>query len=82
VLEHVEEDRLDAVLDHLKTLAGKALYLVIATREANATLPDGRNAHLLVRSAQWWTDKLATLNFASMTFDARSEREIKATLCH
>jgi 2-polyprenyl-3-methyl-5-hydroxy-6-metoxy-1,4-benzoquinol methylase len=82
VLEHVEEDRLDAVLDHLKTLAGKALYLVIATREANATLPDGRNAHLLVRSAQWWTDKLATLNFASMTFDARSEREIKVTLCH
>lgn len=58
VLEHVEPDKLDAVLAHMRYLAAKAAYVVIATREANAKLPDGRNAHLCVRPAEWWVDKL------------------------
>ncbi|HVI92281.1 MAG TPA: GT-D fold domain-containing glycosyltransferase [Dongiaceae bacterium] len=57
VLEHVEPEKLDAVLDHLFRLAGKALYVVISTRPARTILPDGRNAHLLVKPADWWHAK-------------------------
>lgn len=58
VLEHIESDKIDSVLDHLFRIAGKNIYLVIATRPANAKLPDGRNAHLIVRPSAWWLDKI------------------------
>lgn len=59
VLEHVEPERLDAVLDHIHRLAGNAAYLVIATRPARQLLPDGRNAHLIVQDGDWWLQKIA-----------------------
>jgi len=52
-LEHVEPDRLGNVLDHIRRLSGKGCYIVIATRPAAAILPDGRNAHLIVKDADW-----------------------------
>lgn len=54
VLEHVEPDKLDAVLQHLQVLARKAVFLVVATRPSNKTLMDGRNAHLIQESDTWW----------------------------
>lgn len=59
VLEHVEPDCLEAVLDDLKRLSGKMVFLTIATRPAGKTLPDGRNAHLIVEDHVWWLPKLA-----------------------
>lgn len=58
VMEHIEPDCLDEVLDHLQKLARKALYLTIATRPAHKILPDGRNAHLIIRPKAWWECKL------------------------
>jgi hypothetical protein len=58
VLEHVEPDCLDDVLDHLQQLTRKAGYFVVSTRKARKSLPDGRNAHLIVRPGKWWLDKL------------------------
>ena len=80
VLEHVEEEKLGNVLDHLNVLSGKALYLVIAMRPANAVLPDGRNAHLLVRPAEFWVDKVRALGFAHDTIDGRPDRELRVSL--
>jgi hypothetical protein len=80
VLEHVEPERLDNVLSHLSALSAKALYLVIATRPANATLPDGRNAHLIVRDAEFWLAKLKALPFARMTVAGEGVRELRVTL--
>lgn len=57
VLEHIEPEHLEAVLNHLHSLATKAAYVVIATRVANKVLPDGRNAHLIVESKDWWLAK-------------------------
>lgn len=54
VLEHIEPDKLDQVLKHLRILARKAVFLVVSTRPALLTLPDGRNAHLTVESSAWW----------------------------
>jgi hypothetical protein len=58
VLEHIEPDRIGKVLEHIHSLARKAIFLVVSLRDANKTLPDGRNAHLLVRPPAWWEAKI------------------------
>jgi len=57
VLEHVEPNCLEHVLEHIKTISKKA-FLVIACKASNKTLPDGRNAHLIVESREWWFERL------------------------
>lgn len=58
VLEHVEPECLEAVLAHMKSKMLKAGFMTIATRPATKTLPDGRNAHLIIEEAEWWLPKL------------------------
>jgi hypothetical protein len=58
VLEHIEPNCLDAVLDDLKRVTSKIGLFTIATVLAGKTLPDGRNAHLIVEPAEWWLPKL------------------------
>lgn len=54
VLEHIEPDRLASVLNHIRRLAKRAIFLVVALDEANKWLSDGRNAHLIQRPREWW----------------------------
>lgn len=63
VLEHVEPDRVDQVLAHIRRLAGKGVYLVISCRPARELLPDGRNAHLTVQPESWWLERLQSAGF-------------------
>lgn len=79
VLEHVEPDRIDAVIDHLFRLTARRCYLVISTREANAKLPDGRNAHLIVQPAIWWIQKLQEQGFKIEAEDIR-KKDVELTL--
>ncbi len=58
VLEHVEPGSVDAVLDDLARCTKKLAFLVIATRPARKTLPDGRNAHLSQMPASRWLEKI------------------------
>lgn len=58
VLEHVEPDCLENVLADLRRLTLKALYAAISLRPSSRTLPDGRNAHLIIQPASWWMPKL------------------------
>lgn len=58
VLEHVEPDCLYEVLDDIRDLARKAVFLVVATAPARKHLPDGRNAHLIVEPPSWWLRKI------------------------
>jgi hypothetical protein len=64
VLEHVEPEKLDAVLDHVHRLTGRVAYFVIDTKPANAILPDGRNAHLSLHDAHWWERKLNAIGWS------------------
>jgi 2-polyprenyl-3-methyl-5-hydroxy-6-metoxy-1,4-benzoquinol methylase len=57
VIEHVEPEFLDEVLAHIKRIS-KAAFIVIACRKGNKTLPDGRPAHLIVESPDWWKKKM------------------------
>jgi 2-polyprenyl-3-methyl-5-hydroxy-6-metoxy-1,4-benzoquinol methylase len=68
VLEHIEPECLDAVLDDIARLTRKVAFFVISTRLAGAKLPDGRNAHLIVKDASWWNAQLAK------RFDVRETR--------
>lgn len=54
VLEHVEPDRLPAVLKVLHGLTAKKLFTVISLVETAKVLSDGRQAHLIVRPPDWW----------------------------
>lgn len=58
VLEHIEPELLDNVLDHLRDMTDKVIYLSVATRPAKKVLPDGRNAHLIQEQVEWWMPKL------------------------
>lgn len=76
VLEHVEEKKLGNVLDHIVRLMGKGAYLVIATRPANAKLPDGSNAHKIVKDGQWWIDRVSQLAVAVEQCEVRGNHEV------
>jgi hypothetical protein len=58
VLEHIEEDCIDEVLDHLMRLTESVGFFSIDTGPAVKHLPDGRNAHVLQRPPEWWLPRL------------------------
>ena len=58
VLEHIEPKFLPNVLKHINELSSEYLYLNICMSLAKKTLPDGRNAHLIVEDEMWWYNKI------------------------
>lgn len=68
VMEHVEEDYVADVLDHINLLTDKVVFFQIATRPAQKTLPDGRNAHITIHPASWWMSELCHF-FEPIQFD-------------
>lgn len=58
VLEHIEPEHLSAVLHDIRSLTLDLAFLQIATRPAVKVLPDGRNAHLIIESINWWLERL------------------------
>jgi predicted TPR repeat methyltransferase len=63
VLEHIEPDRLENVLAHIRGLARKVIFVVISTKGSNKVLPNGRNAHLIIKSGKWWRERLRASGF-------------------
>ena len=80
VLEHIEPDRLDVVIEHLKVLARKAIFVVVSTRAANILLPGGENAHLTIQPAEWWEDKLKSAGFSARPLHDKREKELAVVL--
>lgn len=58
VLEHIEQNTLNAVLDDLRRVTQKVGYFVIHIGPAKKTYADGRNAHLIQESPEWWKKKM------------------------
>jgi hypothetical protein len=61
VLEHVELASIDLVLREISSLTRKFCYLVIDLQPAVKSLPDGRNAHILLAPPDWWVGRIAQL---------------------
>jgi len=59
VLEHIEPHLLEETLLDLARRTNKVMYHLIACHPAKKSLPDGRNAHLIVETPEWWKKKLA-----------------------
>lgn len=58
VLEHIEPELLDNVLDDLRRITTNLAFFTIHLGPAKKTLKDGRNAHLIQESVDWWKEKL------------------------
>ena len=58
VLEHIEPDHIHSVVKHINQLADKFIWLRIDTKPARKVLPDGRNAHLIIKDIDWWAELL------------------------
>lgn len=80
MLEHVEPEKLDNVLTHIFRIAGRAAFVVIATRPANQTLPDGRNSHLSIHDEQWWLEKLKAVGWQIESTREKPGHEVAAWL--
>jgi len=62
VLEHVEPEHIDQTLEYLSNKS-RYIYHLIALSPAKLILPDGRNAHLIQESPEWWKKKFLNLNY-------------------
>lgn len=58
VLEHIEPECLEDVLDDLKRVTGTVGFFTVSIRPAEKVLSDGRNAHLILETPEWWWNKL------------------------
>jgi 2-polyprenyl-3-methyl-5-hydroxy-6-metoxy-1,4-benzoquinol methylase len=58
VMEHIEPAYLPAVCEVMRDIKPKLAMLQIALTPALKTLPDGRNAHLIVQPPAWWLAQL------------------------
>jgi hypothetical protein len=54
VLEHIESAKINAVMRHLSTVTARALFVVVSLVPTAKTLSDGQQAHILLRSVDWW----------------------------
>lgn len=57
VLEHVEPQFTDDVIRDIRRLTRTVAVVSIHTGQAQKTLPDGRNAHIVQRPPRWWLPK-------------------------
>lgn len=58
VLEHIEPELLDNVLDDLQRCTLAIGFFTVSTVPAQKTLPDGRNAHLIIQPPSWWLPRI------------------------
>jgi 2-polyprenyl-3-methyl-5-hydroxy-6-metoxy-1,4-benzoquinol methylase len=79
VLEHIEPECLDDVLKHIRSLTGMVAFLNISTKAAIKTLPDGRNAHLLIKDEEWWHVRLVPL-FEMVEWKNHRDKEVNAVV--
>jgi len=80
VLEHIEPECIDAVIADIAKSTLVVALLVISIRPAKKTLPDGRNAHLIIEDAKWWTDMISDY-FVSIRETTTSQDGEVALIC-
>ena len=61
VVEHIPESDAVNFIEELFRLANKFVFIVIACYPAKKNLPDGRNVHLCVKSAEDWKKIIAEI---------------------
>lgn len=84
VLEHIEPECLDAVIDDLHRVTKKRFFATVHVGPALKVLEDGRNAHLIQETSDFWIIKILQ-NFEIMSFNRliakENENETLMFLC-
>jgi 2-polyprenyl-3-methyl-5-hydroxy-6-metoxy-1,4-benzoquinol methylase len=76
VLEHIESEKISAVMQHLASLTGRLIFSVISLVPTGKTLSDGRQAHILLRSVEWWRYQFQEAGFElSRTVRGRDKKK-------
>lgn len=57
VLEHIEPEKLGNVINHIGSLARRAVFVAVNLTDTAKRLTDGRSAHLIIRHREWWEAK-------------------------
>jgi hypothetical protein len=79
VLEHIEESFIENVINELRNITDKLAYFTIALKPAGKILKDGRNAHILLRSEDWWLNLIKSkFNFKEVN---KHPKRLKLLLC-
>lgn len=76
VLEHIEPEHLTKVIEDLDQLSQIITFVVLSTREAKKILKDGRNAHLIVKSPDWWINKIESRFEILFLFENKNSSEL------
>ncbi len=61
VLEHVERESIHAVLEEIKEISLKLIFLQIDLQPAVKRLSSGRNAHIMLAPTDWWVAQVASI---------------------
>ena len=61
VLEHVERASVHAVLEEIRDLSSKLVFLQIDLQPAVKRLSSGRNAHIMLAPSDWWVAQVASI---------------------
>lgn len=59
VLEHIEYNSIEAVINDIHGLTKHLCYVVVDLQPAVKSLPDGRNAHILLAPSEWWIGRFS-----------------------
>jgi hypothetical protein len=79
VLEHCPEEDVPWILGEIFGYARRFVYLNVACYPARKTLPNGENAHVTVRPAEWWRDYVAAAAPAGMPWELQAETTLEST---
>jgi len=62
VLEHCPEDDLPWILEEIFSYARNFVFANVACYPAKKRLPDGQNAHITIKSPEWWDSLLQEIS--------------------
>ncbi len=59
VMEHVEPNKLNAILEHIAWLSNRVVWFTIPNSKSTKTLANGQNAHLIQENSDWWKERIS-----------------------
>lgn len=58
VLEHMTWPDIQEFLGQARRTTAEYIFLIVSTRRASKLLPNGSNAHLMVKPGEWWLKRV------------------------